>query len=184
MTDLQILRSTLEDLTEAVSNAFQTPSLPAFILLYASIDILSSLGRPMNQRGTNKEVFKDWVTTYMIAAKTFDWNANDVYGARCGILHTYSTESDLSKQGKARPLCFISNTDDKFFFVGQKNVSPKSQIRVELDEFLKAFSDGVQHFEAAMQHDAVLTNMVLHHSKSLAFHVTMSFESSQSTRQS
>jgi len=173
MTDLQILRSMLKELTQAVSKAFQTPSLPAFILLYASIDILSSLGRPMNKTKHDSEDFKDWVTKYMIAGKkTFDWNANDVYGARCGILHSYSTESDLSKQGKARPLWFSSYSPDKSFFFSQKNVSPKSQLHVDLDEFLKAFSDGVRSFEAAIQHDPIMT-MVLHHSKSLAFHVTL-----------
>jgi hypothetical protein len=173
MNSDQTLKAVLSDLTEAVTKAFQAPSLPAFILLYATIDILSSLTRPMNQTGTSRAVFKDWVTKYMLGTRTLDWNANDVYGARCGILHTYSIESDQSRTNKAKPLVFISNTDERFFFVGQKSVNPRRAIRVELHEFLRAFSDATRRFEMAIQSDVTLKKMVLHHSKNLAFHATV-----------
>ncbi len=71
-------------------------TLPGFILLYTSIDILASLTRPETSEATSGGFFKDWVANYMLPQLGVV-SADDLWGARCGWLHTLMAESDMSR---------------------------------------------------------------------------------------
>ena len=64
---------------------------PSLMLLYSSIDILGSL---QTQDGyATRDSFKDWVTNYLFRERTFSFDDNDLWGARCGIVHTMRYDS-------------------------------------------------------------------------------------------
>ena len=64
---------------------------PALTLIYSSIDVLGSF---QNQDGyASPGSFRDWVTNYLFKVKTFPFNAADLYGARCGLVHTMRYDS-------------------------------------------------------------------------------------------
>ena len=66
---------------------------PALVLIYSSIDILGSL---QNQDGFATRIsFKSWVSNYLFKERTFSFNEDDLYGARCGIVHTMRYDSQL-----------------------------------------------------------------------------------------
>jgi len=74
--------------------------LPALMLIYSGIDILASLERRKGE-GT-KASFTRWVDEYLLKAVSLPCTSLELYAARCGILHTLTPESDLSRKGKAR----------------------------------------------------------------------------------
>jgi hypothetical protein len=78
----------------------------ALALIYSTIDALAALSRPINEADTNRKVFKKWVNDYMELQK-LNCSADDIYGARCGVLHTYKTESRESRQGSAKRLVYM-----------------------------------------------------------------------------
>ena len=79
--------------------------LPALMLIYAIIDVCGSFER-QEPEGT-KASFGRWVESYMLKAKPMACSGIDVFGARCGILHTMAAESDLSRRKKANRILYV-----------------------------------------------------------------------------
>jgi hypothetical protein len=72
----------------------------ALILTFSGIDAMASLEKNDGKNDV-RERFENWVNEYM---QFSDWPEAglELYGARCGILHTYGPISDLSEKGKVR----------------------------------------------------------------------------------
>ena len=75
--------------------------MPALILFYSTIDVASWLDSDATEV---KVRFTAWVDKYVLPNTGLKCTALDLYGARCGVVHNFSADSDLSKAGKARPL--------------------------------------------------------------------------------
>lgn len=159
------------DLVAAVNEAFKRPApLPAFILLYSSIDILSSLTRPVGSDDTSGTIFKDWVKRYLLPGSFLSCSEEDIWGARCGLLHTYTVQSRLSRQGRVRELHYIK--DRKFTKFAQLQIDPKMQARVfvYLPDLIFAFSNAVELFKVEVKANAALQAIVFTHAAKLIIH--------------
>lgn len=77
----------------------------AVTLMFSSLDALAALTRPVGQ-STNGAVFKAWATRFVKPDSSLGCTADDLWGARCGVLHLYSADSDLSAQNKARRIYY------------------------------------------------------------------------------
>ena len=111
---MQALLGNLISLDDAVERCLAAKLiLPALTLLYAGIDVVASLERVPDE-GTRAS-FTWWVDSYLLKAKPLACTALELYAARCGILHTFTAKSDLSRSGKARQVLYAwgnaSSTD-------------------------------------------------------------------------
>src|SRR5476649_324027 len=80
------------------------------ILIFAAIDQLAWVASDKETVGN--EGFKAWVQQYMIDRNPdllVGVTAADLWGARCGILHTGAPESNDFRSGKARRIFYSSN---------------------------------------------------------------------------
>src|SRR5438045_609045 len=68
--------------------------LPCLVLLYAAIDIVASL----ESGKASGSAFMAWSDKYLLQGTSLPCTASDLYGARCGILHTLSAESNMSRK--------------------------------------------------------------------------------------
>jgi hypothetical protein len=89
----------------------QRVQLPALVLIYSAIDVAGWLSNddPTAKVGTR---FMAWVDLYLLKAKPLHCTSADLYAARCGLLHTLTSESDMSDQGKARQICYAWGNRD------------------------------------------------------------------------
>lgn len=71
--------------------------VPALILLYSAIDIASWLD---SEKRSVQARFMEWVDKYLLPGSSLKCTALDLYGARCGLVHSYSADSNLIKSGK------------------------------------------------------------------------------------
>ncbi len=78
------------------------------VIIYSTIDTCGLLDAPPSQTSASGASFKAWVKKYMLKHAEIEFNEIDLWGARCAILHTFTSESDLSKAGKARELLYYS----------------------------------------------------------------------------
>lgn len=78
----------------------------AVTLMFSSLDALAALTRPIGQQSTNGAVFRAWATQFIQPEHSLGCTAEDLWGARCGVLHLYSPDSDLSAQNKARSIYY------------------------------------------------------------------------------
>ena len=74
----------------------------ALILTFSGIDAMASL-----EKNDVKERFANWVNEYM---QFSEWPEAgiELYGARCGILHTYGPISNLFEKGQVRLIGYTS----------------------------------------------------------------------------
>jgi hypothetical protein len=77
---------------------------PALILIYAAIDTAGWLDGD-DLFGTRKS-FICWTNRYLLSTNALSCTAIDLYAARCGLLHTFTPNSKLSSDKKARRICY------------------------------------------------------------------------------
>ena len=81
---------------------------PALVVAYSAIDSLGLLDAPPNQLNASSDSFKAWVDKYLIKQNGITFNAIDLWAARCAVLHTSTSESDLSRAGRAKQLQYYN----------------------------------------------------------------------------
>jgi hypothetical protein len=79
------------------------------LLIYAAIDAMAFLNMPVNQSDVTRKDFIDWAERYLKFHCKTQLTGSDLYGARCGILHTYSIQSKMSREGKCRMFFHIND---------------------------------------------------------------------------
>jgi len=170
MNEEEIYARVIFQLTTAVHEAFHPDRspFPALILLYSSLDIISSLNRPTHQLDTGKKVFMDWVDDYMLCGSTQKCCSADVYAARCGIVHTLSLDSLLSRVGKARRISYV--TDDTKVGLLQTRIDPTEQREIVVDfvTFGQSFINGAVAFTKDVDGGGEVRKRVFHHVRNLA----------------
>lgn len=78
--------------------------LPCLSLLYTGIDVIASLERQAGEKVW--ESFTRWADRYMVQQTGLHVTALELYGARCGILHTFTAESNLHARGQVRQVYY------------------------------------------------------------------------------
>ena len=98
-------------ISELKSMPVEEKYLPGLILYFSAIDILAFLSKPVKQNEVKRTDFIGWSDQYIIPILDADLGltAMDLYGARCGIIHSYSPESGLQKKGEAKELSYTDN---------------------------------------------------------------------------
>ena len=146
----------LETIDDCVSKDRITPAL---ILLYSAIDSFSDLSNRKEKGG--RQTFKDWVKTYMLEKYPLPCNEEDIYAARCALLHTNTSESDLSKKSEAMELYYVH---------GQKPIEPLEQaiqnvqetqgrvIAVRVEDMIRSFRNGMADCMALIGSDPKWTS--------------------------
>ena len=133
--------------------------LPSMMMLYATIDIMAGLARAPDAEESTRADFKAWVDRYMLPDSDLACNADDLWGARCGLLHMYVPESRHSRTGRARKLLYVAGVIDE---------SIRETTRFDLGEYIvvvsqdifNALSCGLQRFIDDLETDAALVKRV------------------------
>lgn len=66
-------------------------------LLYSGIDTLAFLRAPVGAKEVKRDDFIEWCDRYMVPFLQSAVTGIDLYGARCGVLHTSSAASRLGR---------------------------------------------------------------------------------------
>lgn len=78
--------------------------MSAVTLIFASIDALAALSRPPTLAETTGAVFQAWITRFLPMG-ALACTELELWGARCGVLHTYRPEAGVVR-GAVRPLYY------------------------------------------------------------------------------
>jgi hypothetical protein len=135
-------------------------------LIYTTVDALAALTRPVDRPRSTRADFKNWVKRYLLPHVTAKLSEHDVYAARCGVLHTYSMHSDLSRSGSARAVIYRwrqgHRPDDPIL----ADLS-RTAIVIELENLYESLEIGTQIFHRDLVSDTNLNARVSHHISSL-----------------
>jgi hypothetical protein len=115
----------------------------AVILILCGIDAMAYLDMPATQDDVTRSDFVRWAERYIKFPCHEQLTGLDLYGARCAMLHNYSTTSDLSRQGKCRQVGYMDKSVPEVRF--DPDVS-KDLVLVSVPAFAGAFFSGVDKF--------------------------------------
>lgn len=136
--------------------------LPGLILLYAHIDIVASLNRPASKDEGTRQDFKDWVNQYLLPGSSLSCSVDDLYAARCGLVHSYIAEARLTRSGDAKQIFYAWGTaeGEKLQKRVKKVGLDSKAVVVHVDELLKAFIAGLDRFMEDLSHDSQKEQLV------------------------
>lgn len=147
LTWVDSLKVRMDELLTCAEDCFaQRRFLPGLILVYSAMDILASLDRPPHKREAGRQGFIDWVNTYLLPGSKLACSAEDLYGARCGLLHTYSAESQHTHEGKARQVFYGWGTAKVEELKAATEITSFKDraVTVHVDDLLVALKSGFQ----------------------------------------
>jgi len=103
VTHLAPLASELHDSIASLLEAKRNRA--ALILLFSSIDILGALAA----RGgiASRSSFKAWCDQYLRPQQELECSSEELYSARCGLLHNMSPKTSLTTKGLARRFIYV-----------------------------------------------------------------------------
>ncbi len=148
---------------------------PALILLYSSIDALAWLGCPPEQSDSTRADFVAWVSRYMLPLPGVECSADDLYAARCGLLHTRA-DSRLNRTKRARRLYYHRRFGEKVLGVIQVRMKDSIMpLSIDIDVMLTAYEQGVVKFGRALaanpdQYVAVVTRVITSYMAEVEWH--------------
>src|SRR6266436_3571681 len=100
----QKLHENLMSLSKGVDSCLDNKLIgPALILIYSAIDTSGWLNS--NEQFATRKSFIDWTSRYLLSTNRLSCSAVELYAARCGLLHTFTPNSKLSSDKKARRIC-------------------------------------------------------------------------------
>lgn len=77
------------------------------ILIYSGIDCMANLARPENREEVTSADFIAWASKYIGLVSREEIYGEELYAARCGLLHTHGAETKKTKSGKLRTIGYV-----------------------------------------------------------------------------
>jgi hypothetical protein len=136
----------------------------AVTLMFSSLDALAALTRPIGTQSTNGAVFKAWVDRYIKPASSLGCTADDLWGARCGVLHLYSPDSDLSAQNKARRIYYQWDAGPA---ADAASTIPNGSLVIVVEKLHQAVEQAIRDFIVAAEMDHEVKRKVQSHLPSM-----------------
>lgn len=107
------------------------------MLVYAGIDIAGALNAPTEEYRASGEKFKAWATRYMVPRLDNQVTAEELYRARCGMVHAYSSNSTPSEAtAEMRVISYVTYTPEKVHFAERLRTMTVSGHRPDLRPFV------------------------------------------------
>jgi hypothetical protein len=148
MTEPKAFNENIDDLVRSIDLCFRNQFfLPGLVLLYATLDILAWLSRPQSQPDVLRDDFVQWVDKYLLPKARLNCNAIDLYAARCSIIHSYSAESKLSRDGLARQICYTSGSKDPKHLQDDLDSVNYDAVVIHIDTLFNALRRSIDDFK-------------------------------------
>jgi hypothetical protein len=124
----------------------------ALILLYSGIDALAWASLPSGD--VTRSDFCNWVNQYMDPQSSLGCSSEDLYAARCGMLHSSTAESKLSREGRASELWYVTSPHSiPKLDAHRQEVGSRAKV-VYFTALVSAFAEGVMRFSDDLMADA------------------------------
>jgi len=115
----------------------------AVVLILSGIDTMAYLGMPAEQQDVTRRDFVEWVEKYLKLQSEEQVTGLELYAARCGMLHSHSTQSAINRNRECRQIGYISR------FVSPVLYNPEVSedlVLVSIEALAEAFYEGIDRF--------------------------------------
>ena len=131
----------VEAISKLVKESLYTQAL---IVLYSAIDTLAWVNLPSGD--VKHKDFIAWVEKYINPEGKFGCTADDLYGARCGLVHSSTAESQKSRKGEAHEIWYATSPHSIDLLRDYAQQRNDTAIIIYFTDLLAAFIDASQKF--------------------------------------
>lgn len=126
---------------------------PALVMLYSAIDSVSWLASS-NQKESGK-AFRQWVSNWMLKDSTIKCSADELYAARCGLVHTLTPTSSMTQKG-TRKIAYSwgSGNNDQLETPISGLGADTELVSVHLSDLIKVFRNGMADYLVYVRQDS------------------------------
>lgn len=156
------MRAIYQILSAAESCLVNKTTVPALILIYSGIDIVVGLATdvPDGRNETTKNFVK-WVNRYVAPQKTLSCTAEDLYGARCGVVHGFTPISDLSTKGHVKQIYYAHGKSSEAKLKELISLGRMTdRVAIHTDQLMAAVREGIKRFLEEVKHDEKLLKRI------------------------
>ena len=125
---------------------------PALVLLYSYIDALVYLSLPENESLVGKKRYCEWCRKYLNIEGDTKVKDDEIYDARCGMVHNFTSYNPGNKNGNHRIFGYLAPMKDQDYsgmkikpVIYNEQVNPNMLI-VHLESFIESFFKGMDHY--------------------------------------
>jgi hypothetical protein len=149
------LEANLSNLLKAIDLCIQNKLiLPGLILMYCTVDTLGWLDTDDPKASVQKR-FTGWVDTYLLPMGNFKFTSLELYAARCGLVHTYTPDSELFKNGRVRRISYAwGNANVKDLDEAINVLNFKTDVAVHVSELYNALDSAVRRFQEDVEKES------------------------------
>jgi hypothetical protein len=104
---------------------------------------MAFLEMPESQREVKSHDFIAWASRYVRFSGKEQLTGEDLYGARCAVLHSYTLQSKMSRLGKCRELVYIHKSTREPVIAHQ---TLSTHVLVSIDALADALFRGMDRF--------------------------------------
>ena len=131
--------------------------LPSLGLIYSHIDTLA-WAASAKTGGNVRRNFEAWANAWLLPnlrTHSPEVSATDLYGARCGVLHSLTSKSSLSVKGQAREVAYAWGTARaEVLRAAMADAEPSIQlVAIHYEELLRCLRKAVADFVACANTD-------------------------------
>jgi len=130
--------------------------LQALVVLYSAIDTLAWVS--LESGDVTRSAFYQWVDTYIVPEKMIGCTAQDLYAARCAIVHSGTTESKLIRDGNARELWYVTSSSSAEHLQNYAQSADSNAHVIPFTLLVSAFAEGTMNFSRALVENPELNN--------------------------
>lgn len=136
---------------------------PSLILIYSGIDAVAALSAPAEKFSVESR-FTSWVDRYLLSIKSLRARSIDLYAARCGLLHTLTSDAALIDKGRAVAVSYTWGNADPEILQGMiDRTIPGRTVAVRVRDLAAGFRLGmIRTIEDASVDDISRTRMGQH----------------------
>lgn len=126
--------------------------IPALVMVYSAIDSVSWLASG-NCKESGK-AFKRWTTDWMLKDPKIKCTADELYAARCGLVHTLTPTSSMTSKG-VRKIAYSWGTGENADLERLIKIagSEESLTSVHLSDLIQAFRNGMADYLEHVRND-------------------------------
>jgi hypothetical protein len=93
-----------------------------------------------------------WVDENMLRTQPMPCTALELYAARCGILHTFTPDSDLSRKGSVRKIIYAWGTAKAEDLSKAANLLERAEVAIHISELIESFREGLASYFDVIVH--------------------------------
>lgn len=135
--------------------------LSAAKLIYSGIDNLAWLTQAHDRLDVEKTDFVDFVDKYLLPGSELKCSSEELYSARCGLLHSNTAESRISRSRGARYLSYATGLASEEG--GYEHMLAESRHRnvvVNIDKLYTAYNRSIDRLNQRISEEANFADLI------------------------